>query len=78
MEWVYLTKSIICVTKIDRRYLQKQMSTILRIIDWELSKESSASQLKYLQSTKNKYKTKNFDTEAEQWRTEQEISGKLK
>ena len=36
------------------------------------------SQFRLTKTFENKYKTKNFDTEAEQWRTEQEISGKLK
>ena len=56
------------------------MSTNLRNA-WEFFTETSlasVSQFKYLLSVYKQYKTKKFDTKAEQWRTEQENSGKFK
>ena len=44
----------------------------------KIFQEASASQFKYLQMVYKQQKTKIFDTKAEQWRTEQEISGKFK
>ena len=82
MAWVYLTKSIKSALYVREKkaiVFRASIFTTKNVNNLENFHSKASKKQVYLSSNIYKqYKTKIFDRKAEQWRTEQEISGKFK